>query len=29
MVKMLTSIECNRCTAVSGGQGNAFAECAC
>lgn len=29
MVKMFTYIERNRCTAVSGGQGYAFAECAC
>jgi hypothetical protein len=29
MVKMLTFIERNRCAAASGGQGYAFAECAC
>jgi len=29
MVKMLTYIERNRCAAASGGQGYAFAECAC
>ena len=29
MVKMFTCIERNRCTAASGVQGFAFAECAC
>jgi hypothetical protein len=29
MAKMFTYTECNCCAAVSGGQGYAFAECAC